>query len=83
MISFTISYTPVEYGNVKSGRLIIQTADYYWNIAVEGTFPKYEVPAIKSKLAQEVLGKKSQVEPPGKNKSGLGSKLEANAKPKR
>lgn len=83
MVSFTISYTPVEYGNVKTGRLIIQTADYYWNLAVEGTFPKYEVPTIKSKLAQDMLGKKSQLEPATKNKSGLGSKLEANNKPKK
>ena len=43
-MTFTVGYTPVEYGKVKTGKLIIQTAEYYWNFAVKGTFPKYIPP---------------------------------------
>jgi hypothetical protein len=43
-VTFTIGYTPVEYGKVKTGKLIIQTAEYYWNFVVKGTFPKYVPP---------------------------------------
>lgn len=45
---FMVSYTPVEYGKVKVGRLIIQTKEYYWNFMIKGTFPKYNPPEFKT-----------------------------------
>lgn len=44
MVIFTIGYTSVEYGKVKVGKLIIQTAEYYWCFVLKGTFPKYVPP---------------------------------------
>jgi hypothetical protein len=41
---FNISFTPVEYGKVKVGRLVIQTNEMYWSFKVKGTFPKYIPP---------------------------------------
>lgn len=43
---FNISFTPVEYGKVKVGKLIIQTNEMYWSFLVKGTFPKYIPPQI-------------------------------------
>jgi len=42
--SFIISYTPVEYGKVKIGKLIIQTDEMYYSYVVKGTFPQYKPP---------------------------------------
>lgn len=44
---FNVTFTPVEYGKMKVGKLIIQTANRYWSFRVEGTFPKYEPPRIE------------------------------------
>jgi hypothetical protein len=44
VVIFTIGYTSVEYGKVKIGKLIIQTAEYYWCFVLKGTFPKYVPP---------------------------------------
>lgn len=44
---FNVTFTPVEYGKMKIGKLIIQTETKYWSFRVEGTFPKYEPPVIK------------------------------------
>lgn len=43
---FNITFTPVEYGKIKQGKLIIQTDKKYWSYKVEGTFPHYEPPRI-------------------------------------
>lgn len=45
--SFIISYTPVEYGKVKIGKLIIQTDEMYWSFSVKGTFPQYKPPHLQ------------------------------------
>eukprot|EP01017_Pseudomicrothorax_dubius_P047657 TRINITY_DN8583_c0_g1_i5.p1 TRINITY_DN8583_c0_g1~~TRINITY_DN8583_c0_g1_i5.p1 ORF type:complete len:454 (+),score=135.08 TRINITY_DN8583_c0_g1_i5:255-1616(+) len=45
--TFTISFTPVEYGKVKKGVLIIQTDEMYWSYLVRGTFPEYKKPEPK------------------------------------
>ena len=48
---FTVAYTPVEYGKIKNGLLIIQTNEMYWSFLVKGTFPQYQPPTyIKSSL---------------------------------
>jgi hypothetical protein len=41
-----VTFTPVEYGKMKVGKLIVQTELKYWSFKVEGTFPKYEPPKI-------------------------------------
>ena len=41
---FNISFTPVEYGKVKIGKLTIQTNEMYWSFRIKGTFPKYIPP---------------------------------------
>ncbi len=43
---FNITFTPVEYGKVKLGKLIVETDKQYWSYKVEGTFPHYEPPKI-------------------------------------
>jgi hypothetical protein len=50
---FNVSYTPVEYGKEKLGRLIIQTDTKFFSYDVKGTFPPYEPPTnVKSKVMQ-------------------------------
>ena len=44
---FSITFTPVEYGKMKLGKLIIQTDKKYWSYRVEGTFPHYNPPKIE------------------------------------
>jgi hypothetical protein len=44
---FMVSYTPVEYGKIKIGKLVIQTKEYYWNFTIKGTFPKYTPPELQ------------------------------------
>merc|ERR1711918_54590 len=41
---FTISYTPLEYGKVQSGTLIILTDEMQWSYDVRGSHPKYAAP---------------------------------------
>jgi len=60
--SFIISYTPVEYGKVKIGKLIIQTDEMYWSFQVKGTFPQYKPPnftqsRLDNKLEASILKK--------------------------
>ena len=45
-----VTFTPVEYGKMKLGKLIVQTEKKYWSFKVEGTFPKY-TPPKKTKLS--------------------------------
>jgi hypothetical protein len=48
---FNISFTPVEYGKTKVGKLIIQTEEAYWSFLVKGTFPPYKPPVeVESKV---------------------------------
>lgn len=44
---FSITFTPVEYGKMKTGKLIIQTDKKYFSYKVEGTFPHYNPPKIE------------------------------------
>eukprot|EP00828_Plagiopyla_frontata_P031468 TRINITY_DN41301_c0_g1_i2.p1 TRINITY_DN41301_c0_g1~~TRINITY_DN41301_c0_g1_i2.p1 ORF type:complete len:450 (-),score=29.10 TRINITY_DN41301_c0_g1_i2:51-1400(-) len=44
--TFIISFTPVEYGQPKKGKLIIQTDELYWSYIVRGTFPQYRPPSV-------------------------------------
>jgi hypothetical protein len=41
---FFVSFTPVEYGKEKKGKLIIETADMYWSYLLKGSLPKYVPP---------------------------------------
>ena len=70
--SFIISYTPVEYGKVKEGKLIITTDEMYWSFSVKGTFPQYKPPNFSSsrldnKLSSEIRNKLNPKEPHKKN----------------
>ena len=42
--NFIISFTPVEYGKIRKGKLVIQTEDMYWSYVVKGVLPKYVPP---------------------------------------
>jgi len=48
--TFILAFTPVEYGKVKAGKLIIQTHEMYWSYMVRGNFPKYKVPDAKKTI---------------------------------
>jgi len=41
---FSISFTPVEYGKEKQGKLLIYTDEMLWSYMFKGTFPLYKVP---------------------------------------
>ena len=42
--NFFVSFTPVEYGKEKRGKVVIETADMYWSYFVRGSLPKYVPP---------------------------------------
>ena len=42
--SFSLSFTPIEYGKEKHGKLIIYTDEMLWSYLIKGTFPLYKVP---------------------------------------
>lgn len=48
--NFIVSFTPVEYGKAKKGKLIIETDELYWSFIVKGTFPQYKPPNVNSSL---------------------------------
>jgi len=39
--TFSLSYTPIEYGKEKHGKLLIYTESMLWSYLVKGTFPHY------------------------------------------
>jgi len=41
---FSISFTPIEYGKEKQGKLLIYTDEMLWSYMFKGTFPLYKVP---------------------------------------
>jgi hypothetical protein len=45
MTYFTVSFTPVEYGKERIGKLIIQTESKFFSYVVKGTFPAYIPPS--------------------------------------
>ena len=57
---FVVSFTPVEYGAVKTGTLVIRTEDMQWTYLVKGTHPRYSRPEVSggridNKLPRSVL----------------------------
>ncbi|CAG9335550.1 unnamed protein product [Blepharisma stoltei] len=42
--TFIVSFTPVEYGAPKVGKLVIQTEDMMWTYLVKGSHPRYQPP---------------------------------------
>ena len=80
-----MSFTPIEYGKVSNGKLVIQTSEYYWNFQVKGTFPKYVKPDIKKPTVETWLDPNKKPGPGGKQGSGkanYGSRLSSNPKHK-
>ena len=57
---FNVTFTPIEYGKMKLGVLVVQTEAKYWSFRVEGTFPKYVPPRVQriSNISGIRLGKK-------------------------
>ncbi|CAD8117028.1 unnamed protein product [Paramecium sonneborni] len=45
--TFVISFTPIEYGKIRKGKLVIQTEEMYWSYLIKGILPKYIPPQIK------------------------------------
>lgn len=44
--TFIVSFTPVEYGAPKVGKLVIQTEDMRWTYLVRGSHPHYQPPEV-------------------------------------
>ena len=85
MITFTVSFKPIEYGKVSSGRLVIQTSEYYWNFAVKGTFPKYVAPKIEDSRLDNWLDPNKKLpgaKPPAQPKAQPQSKAAGGGKTK-
>lgn len=56
-----VSFTPVEYGAPKRGKLIVKTEDMMWSYRVIGRHPTYKAPEaqggrIDNRLSQELHG---------------------------
>ncbi|CAD8092149.1 unnamed protein product [Paramecium primaurelia] len=56
---FIITFTPLEYGQIRSGKLIIETDDMYWSYKVRGTLPKYEPPVAQPKVDAKLIANNS------------------------
>jgi len=68
--TFTVSYSPTEYGKLVRGSLVILTDEMQWSYEVRGSHPVYEVPNISAsridhKLQPEISQRLGTV--PGKN----------------
>jgi hypothetical protein len=50
--NFYVSFTPVEYGKEKRGKLIIETNDMYWSYILKGSLPKYVPPKTEIKRSR-------------------------------
>ncbi|KAL4497051.1 hypothetical protein ABPG72_002207 [Tetrahymena utriculariae] len=53
---FTISFSPVEYGKAKAGKLIIETDEMFWSYQIKGVLPKYDPPVIAASKINNKLG---------------------------
>ena len=45
--TFTVTFSPTEYGAAKIGRLIIQTNDMRWIYTIKGVHPHYQRPEVQ------------------------------------
>ncbi|EGR31281.1 hypothetical protein IMG5_114390, partial [Ichthyophthirius multifiliis] len=43
---FLIKFSPLEYGKVRQGKLIIETDEMYWSYILKGVLPTYKPPII-------------------------------------
>jgi hypothetical protein len=50
--NFYVSFTPVEYGKEKRGKLVIETVDMYWSYFVRGSLPKYVPPTKQETVSR-------------------------------
>jgi len=53
--NFVVTFAPLEYGKIRSGKLVIQTDEMLWSFNVKGTFPKYVIPRIETARIQNRL----------------------------
>ncbi|KAL4498636.1 hypothetical protein ABPG72_019754 [Tetrahymena utriculariae] len=53
--TFIVSFTPIEYGKTRQGKLIIQTDEMMWSYLVKGTLPKYNPPQIEQSMIDNKL----------------------------
>jgi hypothetical protein len=44
--NFIVSFTPIEYGKAKIGRLVIQTEEMQWTYEIRGSHPHYKIPTV-------------------------------------
>jgi len=51
---FTLTFSPVEYRKVRSGRLIIETDESYWSYNVRGVLPHYSPPKGVSQVSSRL-----------------------------
>ncbi|EWS70940.1 flagellar associated protein, putative (macronuclear) [Tetrahymena thermophila SB210] len=75
--TFIVSFTPVEYGKIRSGKLIVQTEDMYW----QNTILKFLSIKLKNICilirSYLIKGKLPKYNPPQAESSLIDDKLEA------
>lgn len=42
--NFIVSFTPLEYGKAKVGKMVIQTEEMQWTYEIRGSHPQYKIP---------------------------------------
>lgn len=58
--NFIVSFTPLEYGKAKVGKMVIQTEEMQWTYEIRGSHPQYRIPEvgggrINNKLSRDVV----------------------------
>jgi len=51
----TVAYSPIEYGKLVRGTLVILTEDMQWSYEVRGAHPVYEVPQVSGSRVDHTL----------------------------
>ena len=53
--NFVVSFTPLSYGKLYKGRLVVETSEMQWQYEVHGDHPKYQVPRhSKAKVETQI-----------------------------
>ncbi|EGR28301.1 hypothetical protein IMG5_179020 [Ichthyophthirius multifiliis] len=54
--TFNICFQPIQYGQNKNAKLIIETEDMYWSYQIKGIIPNYKPPAFMNSKIDNKLG---------------------------
>ena len=59
--NFIVSFTPLEYGKQKIGRLVIQTEEMQWTYEIRGSHPQYKIPQVEGGRLNNKLSKAQSI----------------------